>query len=183
LNPSLPIIPRDYYLSKIFQFLSLSVDAALDESGTGREDRWVERHIAINTALSDVDDTLLPHLPFFDWFTFQRDVWQSVKSDPSLKDLYSCLSDPDRLPGAYFRTERIVHPAAVRIARRDRREPLLSAYRAVTSRPYAYVYHKQQVDEREFRRWQTGELPDTSSVSEKLEAGFREAIQEAEQGR
>jgi hypothetical protein len=181
LNPSVPIIPRDYYLSKIFQFASLSLVAAIEVAGAAPDDPWGNRERQVHCAFENLDDALLSHLPYFDWFSFQRDVWQSLLRDPELGDLNSLLAYPEHLPGGYLRTERIVHPSRIRDARQERRMALLASFRAVMPKggSYASVYKTVKVHSRDFRRWQQGELPDTSKITIRLERAFREEIKAA----
>ena len=177
LHPGLPAIERDYYLSKLFQYLKLSVDEALKHDAASSDDpngwaRKIELYRTIEETLDDIEVSLIAHFPHFDWFAFQRDMIRSGD------DLDLLLSGPW---GAYLKNESVEYPtSAARESLRAQRKKLLEAYRlAVPGGTYAAVRKAAKVDGREFRKWQHGELPDKSAPATRLERAFRRAIEKA----
>lgn len=82
-NPGLPITERDYYLSKLFQFLyrPLIESAPIDWSGTD------EIAALLCAFLDQLPDRVVSELSKFDWQGFYQDTW-----------LYEPLEVINRLP-------------------------------------------------------------------------------------
>ncbi len=181
-HPTWPVVSRDYYLSKLFQFLKeVAVDEAMKASGKWSDAPWNyekdELYRLIAEGLDDSDDVLIPHLRYFDWFSFQREVLEASHHERL----------PELLSGSFLtthlkahKTEHPIWETPERSRRQRRRKRLLDTFLAVVpDAKYAQVYKAKRVDERDFRRWRDGELDDDSDISQRLEAGFKEAIDKA----
>jgi hypothetical protein len=171
-NPALPIKPRDYLLSKLLQYLLLSVRAAFDSLPTRAE-------LKVANVLEQVPESWVANLSD----TFCLDVFLGqLKRYSRDADLDGLLRDLN--PSMFLAPVESMEssPADLPIsgsieARKLRRQELWHAYKQrVPGAKKKSVYEAENVDRSDFYRYMRGELPDSSAMSLRLDRRFGDAI-------
>ncbi len=163
-----PATRRDFYLSKLCQFVVLSVNAAIGDDIEIRIRANSLRYI-MEDALDAIPNTLLPDLHGLDLWQFQKDIGFVNGRPRPLAELEASLM---RFLEPYLSreeeyTEDQTYGAEQLI---DRRRQLFLTYKT-TGRTAASIYNHSEVkvDKSDFYRWLRGELPDSSAMTKKIE--------------
>lgn len=162
MYPDLAAENRDYYLSKIFQFLGGAIDAA-------GLDAVLE---TLESALDQIPPDLLAtaHKRF--------DVWglaHALAGDGRALDVRSILTACNlrrkrpMTPGRAGRTQANPHLA------RKRREPWRQ-YKGAGGTTKLLCYALGGMDRSQVSLWKTGKLPDTSEVRKRIEEEIRRLL-------
>jgi hypothetical protein len=172
--PNLPVTERDYYLSKLFQFIWLIATNWIDHRGDAKDRYSYGIEETLEGSIALVPDSMIPVLRDFNWGRFQGDLEDGDRSESSIETSKKLLA---HLSG-YLTTEDIdreaVRPDDVGVLS-AKRKLLLEQFtnrggKAVT------VYEAVGVHRSDFYRWKRGQLPEQSAMTRRIEDFIKRAL-------
>ena len=175
----IPATQRDFYLSKLFQFLALSMEAALGDVVVDK----LDLHLTLEDLLEEIADAQLKQLHQFDWWRFQADIAPRDGHTLSVEEMKALLIGRWKtyLHGAEEGAES--EPSDSESTLSARRQRLLDSYKTIVGGTAASIYKASEVgvDKSDFYSWRRGELPDSSKMAHRIEAFIQNAVREGRQ--
>jgi hypothetical protein len=173
-----PATGRDFYLSKLCQFIVLSIDAAIGDDYETQARPHSLRYV-IEEALDAIPNALLPDLHGLDLWQFQHEIGFVNGRPRPLAEIDSALT---RLLGSYLPRYEELSEDQTDVAKQlsDRRRNLLSTYKTITGGSAVAIYNHAdvKVDKSDFYAWLRGELPDSSVMTQKIEKRIHAVLKE-----
>ena len=174
-----PATRRDFYLSKLCQFVVLSVNAAIGDDIEIRIRANSLRYL-MEDALDAIPNAQLPDFHGLDLWQFQHEIGFVNGRPRSLAELEIALT---RLLEPYLIREGEFSEDQADGAKQliDGRRNLLRAYKTIAGSTAAFIYNHPEVkvDKSDFYRWLRGELPDSSAMTKKIEQRIQAEIKKA----
>ncbi len=186
-EPHVPAIERDYYLSKLCQFLWLIAIECGDFCRKFNPSASTLDHNSLEALLDSIPDERLPQLAEFDWQAFRSGLCAQCKPGAGRGDMLKALGDLNRfLPPAPGSSgpARATHPQRDPASEApqllsERRQRLVERYKNLgADYTSASVYKALSIDRSDFYKWRRGKYPDRSSISQRIEEFLNRKIQQ-----
>ena len=172
--PSLPVVERDYYLSKLCQFIWLIVVSWIDSRADQEASYDHKLQEILDTTLDSIPDGMLTRLRDFNWGALHRDLRDSDRTMSTVETAKNLLRDlsgyliPDDL-------DDTLPSGAGSDGLSARRKALLQQFIDRGGKK-ATVYRSSQVDKSDFYRWLKGELTEQSVMTHRIEQYLNQAL-------
>ena len=177
----IPATKRDFYLSKLFQFIALSIEATIVD----RSQHDVHRFgvlVDVEDKLDEIPDPVLNQVQEFDLWDLQADISPAEGRPRSVAEMEALLNErwEAYLPGAEEDADVEQSDSESTSELSEKRRTLLGSYKTIVGGTAKSVYLDEavKVDKRDFYRWRNGALEASSKMTRRIEEFIQTAIKE-----